>query len=93
MSTADAIMLSLYHYTLPMAKTTLFRAAVTKIDAAKLVHGLYGDYPENGFDKLEFLDNLGFIEQQDGRYSLTAKGKRFCEEKLLKKETPNDKAM
>jgi len=84
MSTADAIMLALREHG-PMAKTALFRAAAAKVDESKQVHGQYGDYPEDGYDTLEFLDNLGFIQCLAGKYSLTDRGKKFCEEVLEKK--------
>ena len=87
MTTPDAIMLTLRDHGLAMAKTTLFKVVAKKIDPAKVVHGDYGDYPEDGYDKLEFLDNLGLIEQREGRYSLTLKGRNFCT-KVLDKEKP-----
>jgi len=86
MTTVDAIMLSLYERKNPLNKTALFRAAAGKIDLAKRVDGPYGDYPEDGYDALEFLDNLDFIRLWEKQYSLTVKGDKFCKEVLLKKD-------
>jgi len=84
MNTADAIMLALREHG-PMAKTALFRAAAAKVDTPKQVHGQYGDYPEDGYDALAFLDDSEFIQCLAGKYSLTDKGKKFCEKVLEKK--------
>jgi hypothetical protein len=85
MTTPDAIMLTLRDHG-PMAKTALFRAVSLRIDSGKVVHGEYGDYPEDGFDTLEFLDNLGLITKEYAKYSLTEKGRQFCKQELEEKE-------
>jgi len=84
MNTADAIMFALRNRE-PLTKTVLFNAASARVDRSKIVAGRYGEYPEDVYDALEFLDDLKFIQRLARRYSLTDKGKKFCEEDLEKK--------
>jgi len=84
MNTADAIMLALRNRE-PLTKTVLFNAASARVDRSKIVAGRYGEYPEDVYDALAFLEDSAFIQCLAGKYSLTDEGKKFCEEVLEKK--------
>ena len=86
MTTADAIMLTLYTHGKVRGRTKLLRHVTELPIDAPIVQGEFGLYPENGFDVLEMLDNFDFIiatELDRGwEYEIADLGKMFVDDKL-----------
>jgi len=94
MTTADVIMLTLWTREKVCGRTKLLRRATELPIDSPIVQGEYGPYPENGFDVLEMLDNMGYIiQQQNGstwEFEITETGKYFVYDELRDDVSPEE---